>query len=165
MPQIELSAQVALPASLVGPELLRLLEAIQKGDPPHANFAVSVDLSSLHLPGAGKLSIPVSIKLARAPASALRIDFEFHAHDAHALFPAFNGSLRTDPEGPSKSRVWLVGEYTPPMGAAGMVLDRTVLSSTARSSLDGFLETLVASAQSGVQRREMESIRSERFNQ
>ena len=166
MPSIDLHVSVSLPAALVGPELLAILKAIESQTPPFENFAISTDLSNLHLPNAAHLSVPIAVQIGRAHGAApQRIDFAFSATDKTALFPSFAGSLRCDAEGPSKTTVWLIGDYTPPFGYVGAILDRTMLHNVAEQTLTPFLEAIVAFAQSSIKHREHGTIRAERFNQ
>ncbi len=119
MPQIELSMRVTLPASLVGPEVARILRDIEKGEPPFSNFGLSADLRAVHLPSIGALSVPIALQVGSVRDHGMQIDFGFSAKDSKALFPMFVGSLRSDAEGPFRSTVCLLGEYSPRLDIPG----------------------------------------------
>ncbi|MDP9018378.1 MAG: hypothetical protein M3N19_08670 [Candidatus Eremiobacteraeota bacterium] len=146
--------------------MLTILHAVEEHVVPYDHFAISADLQSLHLPNIGVLSVPITVRVSKAHGPApQRIDFAFEATDKSALFPAFAGSLRCDPDGPSSSTIWLIGEYTPPLGFLGGLLDRTMLHNLATRTLTPLLETLAAAAQSAGRSHEEAFIRAERFNQ
>ncbi|MDQ6929585.1 MAG: hypothetical protein M3126_02815 [Candidatus Eremiobacteraeota bacterium] len=145
-------------------ELLHILHSIENDEPPHAGFSIAADLRSLHLPSAGIIAVPIRVERGTARNADETIAFSFSAKDGKSFFPSFSGSLRSDPEGPSKSRIRLIGAYAAPMGIAGVVLDKTLLSSVAKHTLTAFLETLVKTAEASIQRHEKASIREERFN-
>lgn len=165
MPLIELQVRVSMPAMLVAPELVKALQAIEKGDRPFENFTVSADLGSLHLPNIGAVSVPVSLSVRGSHGrNPQRIDFALESSDASGFFPKFTGSLRCDPDGPSDAVIWLIGEYAPPLGTAGALLDATVLKGVATHSLMPFLRLLAEHAEAESRKHELDAGRAARLN-
>ena len=164
MPQIDLNRGVPIPAPLLQPELARLLIAIEAAQPPFEEFPISVDLGDLHLPNAGVISVPIELHCyGHNVASNAPIGFGFQAKQRGALFPKFTGALSVEPAGSPHSCVRLRGEYEPPMGAVGKILDATVLRSVAERSLRAFLAQLTSEAETSVRRREAEVVQARRF--
>ncbi len=63
------------------------------------------------------------------------------------LFPEFDGNLEVEADGPSRTRLRLIGSYRPPLGRLGARLNELVLHraahATLRSMLDGLVSALV----------------------
>lgn len=161
MPTIELQHPVNLPAALVGPALQRVLERIERGEDAQHPFSLSVGLQDLHLPDAGTLSVPIDLHLRVSHgAHATSLDFEFAARTHRKLFPTFEGTLRSDPLGPSQAALWFSGSYTPPLGAVGRALDATVMRGVAERTLAAFLANVAAEACADVEAHERAGIRN-----
>jgi len=66
---------------------------------------------------------------------------------ARGLFPEFDGNLELNADGPTRTRLKLIGSYRPPLGRLGARLDELVLHraayATLRSMLDGLASALV----------------------
>ena len=59
------------------------------------------------------------------------------------LFPTFTGGLEVRPLD-GRTQLRLEGHYRPPLGAAGLLVNRTVLNRAASASLEALLDRLVA---------------------
>lgn len=57
------------------------------------------------------------------------------------LFPTFEGGLEVRPV-PGGTELRLEGRYRPPLGAAGCLVNRTILNRAASASLESLLESL-----------------------
>ena len=66
---------------------------------------------------------------------------------ARGMFPEFDGNLELEADGPSRTRLKLIGSYRPPFGRLGARLNELVLHraahATLRSMLDGLVSALV----------------------
>jgi hypothetical protein len=60
------------------------------------------------------------------------------------LFPVLDAELTLTPDGPTRTRVELVGSYRPPLGRAGRTLDRAVMGRVAEATIRSFLEQAAA---------------------
>ncbi len=162
MPQIDLNVGVPIPASLLQAELIRLLTAIEKEQSPFEDFAINADFSDLHLPSAGAISVPIELRRMQQHGSD-GMHFTFRAKQHDTLFPTFHGSLSVEPAGSPYSCVRLRGEYKPPMGTVGRVVNTTVLRSVAERSLRAFLDRVTTTAESNIRRREADIAQAQRF--
>lgn len=161
MPTIELQHPVNLPANLVGPALRGVLEKIERADPADPPFALSVGLEDLHLPDAATVSVPIDLHVGVAHGKhSTSVDFDFSARSHRKLFPAFKGTLRTDPLGPSNSALWFSGSYAPPLGALGRALDATIMRGVAQRTLAAFLARIAGDAVAAINAHERAAIRS-----
>ncbi len=61
------------------------------------------------------------------------------------LFPVFDADLVLTPAGEERSRLELVGSYRPPLGRAGLALDRVILGRIASATIRAVLEGVKAS--------------------
>jgi hypothetical protein len=64
------------------------------------------------------------------------------------LFPVLDAELVLTPAGEERSRLELVGSYRPPLGRAGMVLDRVIMGRVAEATIRSLLEHTAAELQS-----------------
>jgi hypothetical protein len=56
------------------------------------------------------------------------------------LFPVLDAELTLTPDGQTRTRLELVGSYRPPLGRAGMTLDRAIMGRVAAATISSFLE-------------------------
>ena len=66
-----------------------------------------------------------------------------------ALYPAFDGILRSSGEGSGFSRLDLEGSYDPPFGPAGAILDAAIGKRVAQCAVRALLEDVKRSVESG----------------
>ena len=64
------------------------------------------------------------------------------------LFPVLDAELVLTPASEDRSRLELVGSYRPPLGRAGMVLDRVIMGRVADATIRSLLEQTAAELQS-----------------
>lgn len=60
------------------------------------------------------------------------------------LFPVLDADLILAPDGGDKSRLALTGSYRPPLGAAGMALDKAIMNRIATATFRSMLESLAS---------------------
>jgi hypothetical protein len=77
---------------------------------------------------------PVTIKEQEA---RLRVDWE--AQSRPGLFPIMRGQLVAVPSGRHETWIGLSGQYQPPLGPVGRLLNRVVGFHVAHAAMDGFL--------------------------
>jgi len=65
----------------------------------------------------------------------------WEAAEQRWLFPTFDGGLEVRPVG-NGTELRLEGHYRPPLGAAGVLVNRAVLNRAATASLEAFLDRL-----------------------
>lgn len=58
------------------------------------------------------------------------------------IFPRMEGTLHVEPAGPGTTRLTLNATYDPPLGAAGVVLDRALMHRLAKMTMADFVERL-----------------------
>ena len=63
---------------------------------------------------------------------------------AKGLFPEFDGNLELKADGPSRTRLELIGSYRPPLGRLGARLNELVLHRAAHATLRAMLDGLVS---------------------
>ncbi len=68
------------------------------------------------------------------------------ATGASRLFPRMEGEITVAPIGSARSRISFQGNYEPPLGALGRILDRSVLGRVADSTVKEWMDRLMASA-------------------
>src|SRR3990172_7056521 len=96
--------------------------------------------------GGGAVAKTVLLDL-RAPvrgASSTILPLEWWATGTPALFPKMEGELTIADMGNSLTQVQLQGNYQPPLGSVGRMLDRAVLHRFAEASVKSFVDRIVA---------------------
>jgi hypothetical protein len=156
---IELHAQLPLPFAAARESLQRVVQEL--GQPGTSErHSLAVYLRDVHVAVRGEIRVPVAMELAEHPArfeSAISI----HAASNEGYFPTFEGTLSVTPVG-TQSELWLQGSYTPPLGFIGGLLDRTVMRSAARRSLQAFLQHIAEDMTSDEHEREARHARDVR---
>lgn len=74
------------------------------------------------------------------------------ATGASRLFPRMEGEITVAPIGDKRSRISFQGNYEPPLGALGRLLDRSLLGRVADSTVKDWIDRLMASAGEGLNR-------------
>jgi hypothetical protein len=141
MQHIELSVELKLPGTDVLAAANEILESVEKGIPPYDAVSLSVDVRDLKIPFEGQLRVPVHARVERHE-KRWESHIEIGAAAKEGFFPHFKGTLTVTPEGHGQSRIWLQGEYTPPLGILGGAINATVLHGVAEHSLNDFLNWL-----------------------
>lgn len=114
--------------------VMRAIAAPPNGSP----LALTIPLRDLHLRTDGDIRIPIVADAAYDPAlSGFRVGIRARTNDT--FFPRFNGRIGVVSAGPRRSELVLAGDYEPPVGGIGNIVDRSVLRSAAHRSLELFL--------------------------
>jgi len=71
------------------------------------------------------------------------VKLEWQATDSPGLFPAMSADLRVYPLSHTETQVELVGEYEPPMGALGKLLDAVAMHRLAEASVHHLVTSVV----------------------
>lgn len=80
---------------------------------------------------------------------ALIIPLRWEATGPSGLFPRLEGTLRLVELDPDRTEVTLSGNYRPPLGRAGQVLDDTLLARVARSTVRSLLRRFARALEEG----------------
>jgi len=136
---IELHLPIAMAPTAANESLVRVMRALAKPSASPDLLTLSLQLTDLHVGIAGEVRMPAQIDIVDRP---VRWEFglSIRAASNDGIFPTFEGTLSLSPVGRNAVELWLQGAYTPPFGAVGTVLDRTVLRHAARRSLESFLQ-------------------------
>ena len=91
--------------------------------------------------GAGWLGKIVAVNLGEPEGTdeTLVIPFAWEATGATGLFPHLEGELRLTAVDPERAELALTGNYRPPLGRAGQVLDEALMSRVAAATVRAFL--------------------------
>ena len=138
------SVHVELPAPAVAARLRTGSSWLTR----HAEACDEEDLKIRLGPGGpgrrGWLGKTVAVHLGE-PASTddgLTLPLVWEATGPLGLFPRFEGRLRLAALDPDRSELTLSGNYRPPLGRAGQVLDEALLARIARAALRSFLRRI-----------------------
>jgi hypothetical protein len=143
--QIRLTEPVATAARLVGPVLVKRLDAYAAASPQDRPVLEGLRARvPIVLEVVDRLGIPPNGAVVRISA----------AHEA-ALFPVFAGTIRVVAVDALSSELVLEGDSTAPLGLLGALADRTVLADVATDSLRRFLAQLKTSVAMETLRREL----------
>jgi hypothetical protein len=96
--------------------------------------------------GGGAVAKTVLLDL-RTPirgAATTTLPLEWWATGTPALFPKMEGELTVADMGGALTQVQLQGNYQPPLGSVGRMLDRAVLHRFAEASVKDFVDRIVA---------------------
>jgi ribosome-associated toxin RatA of RatAB toxin-antitoxin module len=108
--------------------------------------ALRVNLAGIELSKDIAIEI-ASIEEEVSPGSSLgrvtHVRLEWQAAKSPGLFPAMKGDLRIYPLSHTETQVELVGEYSPPMGLLGNVIDAVAGHRIAEASVHGFIRAVV----------------------
>ncbi len=108
---------------------------------------VCIELTA-HLPGIGlEVAAEVAITVGAAeelpgPIPSVRVPLSWQATHAEHLFPEMYGYLEAFPTTSSATELAIVGEYVPPLGAVGAVVDHAVMHRIAEESVVELLEAI-----------------------
>jgi hypothetical protein len=75
---------------------------------------------------------------------ATRLDLEWRAESAPALFPTMHATLTAYPLSPGETQLDLAGTYEPPGGVFGSVADKLAGQRIAEASVHAFLDALAS---------------------
>jgi len=161
---IEISHDLELPLNDVHRAAIEIAKAAENRTPPYDAVTLAVNLRNLRTPLEGEIRIPVEIQL--EPPAKMSGDFhvEIRASSNEALFPRFEGTLSLTPEGEAGTRLWLRGEYVPPMGFLGSAVDATALHGVGERSLTNFLDWIASDISTRVIAIESKVRRTRDFN-
>jgi len=161
VPQIETSRTLDIARPAVAQAILQICKEAEQKKAPYDNVSLRVNFEQLHLPGVGTVDVPIVVTVANAIGiPPTRFDLTITAQNNEAYFPRFEGTVFPDGDGPTKTDVWLRGEYTPPLGTIGKALDAAMFSGAARTSLESFLLWLVTEAATRIRHDEYETARA-----
>ncbi|HLI95736.1 MAG TPA: hypothetical protein VKT72_06580 [Candidatus Baltobacteraceae bacterium] len=131
------SAAVALDTTFA----LAAVETILNGVCSDTSQALALNIRQLSVPLEALISVPVDVRVRSGEARnewRLRIRAVSKPH----LYPRFAGVLTLIPAADQGCQLQLSGEYAPPLGAIGRVIDATVLRGAAQSSLERFVREI-----------------------
>ncbi len=116
------------PAALAG--MLQILNAVSTQAPPYERTALSLGLDAI--------SVPIRIESIEQ-SQRYECEIAIAAAAGARTFPRFKGTMSISPQRDQGSELWLQGSYTVPFGAAGEVVDETLLHGVATHALDVFV--------------------------
>lgn len=159
--EIELIREVDVPAAAMSPAVDSILGAMVKNESPYESVHLSMDLQELQMDLGATVSVPIQVRGESRSAGAQHwFDIAIEAAKHTELFPRFWGAILVNPNGPSKSEVWLRGAYEPPFGPIGQQIDATLLRGIAERTLQQFLDRVAGDALAQVQATEREIARA-----
>lgn len=140
---IELHVPLSLAPLAAREGMIGVLRRMTQASPGgHAQASLSLYLRDLHVAVKGQITVPVDLKV-QERRGRWECALEIAAASDEGFFPRFTGTLSISPVG-NHCELWLIGEYRPPLGAAGELLDATVLRHSAQRSLESFLSHVAA---------------------
>jgi|SRR5579872_396055 len=129
------------PEEVVG----RLKAVLAPRDPgePGAWFELEVPFEDLHLPNVGRFSRTVLMNLGEPEqrSYATLLPIAWRVTDSHA-FPEFHGWIEMVPLTSTRTQLAILGDYTPPLGPVGMVIDKVAGNVIAEITVRRLLERL-----------------------
>lgn len=133
---------VECPAGQVAEQLQARL-APPSPDEPGIWYELDVPFEDLHLPRLGRFSRTVLLRLGepeqRSHATVMPISW--HVPDSRA-FPEFHGWIETVPVSDLRTQLAVLGDYTPPLGLVGSVIDAIGGHVVAEITVRRFVEEL-----------------------
>ena len=139
---------------MVAPRLLTVLSGYSSRN----DVVLSLDVG---IAGAA-MSVPVTVDLGDVDHRTPNVvPIAVRATQHGALFPTFQGTVRSEAAGNMDSVLRLDGTYETPLGVFGHMADRTVLGHAAERSLTSFLDRLRADVIAEIQRAELAIRRNE----
>jgi hypothetical protein len=129
MSSVKIYVPMDIVATVARDAMLDLMPKIEKGEHPYETLSLGI-----------ALRVPIHAAVVPQP---LRYECELDLTALHdrGIFPKFHGSISVTPTNDT-CELWLIGDYDPPLGAAGALLDATVLHGTALRTLQTLLDWL-----------------------
>lgn len=127
---VELSRPLDVPGPIALGAMLQILQAVATHAPPYERAALSLGLDAV--------SVPIAIESIEQP-QRYECEITIAAASGAKAFPRFKGTMSVSPQRDQGSELWLQGSYTAPFGAAGEIVDETLLHGVATTSLDTFV--------------------------
>lgn len=137
--EIAIYRSLSLDASQGYATLCAVLDAIVQKKAPYERTTLTVSFEGLGPPFSGRVSVPVKLT-ARHNEMRYESAITISGAAASAIFPTFEGTLSINPLRELGSELWLQGNYVAPLGAAGEIIDRTLLNNAAQTSLGRMLD-------------------------
>ncbi|MGZ3499433.1 MAG: hypothetical protein ACXWNZ_17630 [Vulcanimicrobiaceae bacterium] len=103
-------------------------------------FFLKIDLADLQAPVDGVVSVPIRPRIAIT--GDYRLDVDFAAAVAPAVYPDVHGNLSVAATSPQTCELKLEGYYVVPFGELGATIDMTLLCGAVAASLQRFLHEL-----------------------
>lgn len=100
---------------------------------PHTHVAV----------GAAAAIAVGEVEEVAGPIPSLRIPLRFRGVHGTHLFPVMEASLEAFAATPDETELAIAGEYSPPLGAVGALVDHALMHRVAESSVAELLEVIV----------------------
>jgi hypothetical protein len=132
--------------------MIRVLRSMSDEIEGKERLSLTLFLRDLHVGIIGEVAIPVELAVENR-IGRWECGIEIHAVSDEGIFPTFNGNLSISPVG-AHCELWLIGEYRPPFGPVGEVVDDTVLRHAAQRSLQAFLSRIAMEILDDVRREE-----------
>jgi len=130
---ISLVRTIPLRTDAVVRDVRAVLERLAAASAPE--IVLGVDLR-----GTGRVSVPVSVRLAPPAPASRRFRIAIEARRTPAAFPRFEGALQLAAAGNGRSTLILAGRYRVPLGPVGRAFDATIARGVAASGLSSFLD-------------------------
>lgn len=134
---IELQVPLALAPLAARDGMMSVLRSMIDPSRGDGHQSLSLYLRDLHIAVKGQIAIPVDLKV-QEHRGRWECALEISAVADEGFFPTFTGTISISPAG-NHCELWLMGEYRPPLGTAGALLDATMLRHAAQRSLESFL--------------------------
>ena len=157
--RIELYKSLGAPGSLAYAALRTMLELGKNSAESAVAHAAALGIQGFHVLGDPILQVPISLDAQLVPIR-WEANIEIAAHRHPSLYPHFSGTLSITPNGTDHSELWLIGDYVPPLGVVGDIVDRTLFRDVAEGSLNDFVARLATHIEAQVQKTQHEHERA-----
>jgi hypothetical protein len=139
---VQYYGMVERPFAAVESGLLEIGEALAES----ADSAYRLGEGLLVKMGGGAMAKTVLLDLGQPVrgAGTTTVPMEWWATGTPALFPRMEAELTVAAMGDSLTQVVFQGNYQPPLGSVGRILDRAVLSRFAEASVKDFVDRVIA---------------------
>jgi len=154
MPESRVEVSLNAPPALAFGALREIVSAIAAQEAAWEGFALHVDLGDARLPDVGYIAIPVILTAKPVQPGIQQIDIAFRAARHPESFPTFDGAIGVDSTGPSGAMLWLSGEYSVPLAAAGKLFDATVLRGVAERALQNLVDDIATACRARIDKNE-----------
>ncbi|TAM60304.1 hypothetical protein EPN52_05390 [bacterium] len=134
----------------------RLRDALAPGEPdqPGTWYELDVPFEDLHLPRLGRFTRKVLMNLGEPEqrTHATLVPIRWRVTDSRA-FPEFHGWIEVVPLSSTHAKLAILGDYTPPLGPLGLMIDRVGGNAVAEITVRRLLQRLRLVLEAGTRRR------------
>jgi hypothetical protein len=165
MPQISYERAVDFAQDVLENSIAEVLNGIAGAQGTWQGFVLHVPMSDAGLPDVGYIAVPIRLQCASEKTATAQFQMTLTIESAKnpKSFPVFKGRCGVDTLTPSRSNVWLDGNYTVPMKSFGAFFDATLLHGAAERSLRNFLDDVIAACDARINAKEREYLRHHLF--